>query len=86
MHIDDIAELYVAALRAEPESVYAGVGVNPTAKECALAVARSGLDGKVASLTLEQRFAVLPGHPGRGGAALGERHITARSLKVTKCY
>jgi nucleoside-diphosphate-sugar epimerase len=56
VHIDDIAELYAAALRAKPGSVYVGVGgVNPTAKECALAVARSaGLDGKVASLTLEQ--------------------------------
>ncbi|MBG7697855.1 NAD-dependent epimerase/dehydratase family protein [Streptomyces sp. MC1] len=56
VHIDDIAELYVAALRAKPGSVYVGVGgVNPTAKECALAVARSvGLDGKVASITLKQ--------------------------------
>ncbi|MGV9350636.1 NAD-dependent epimerase/dehydratase family protein [Streptomyces spiralis] len=56
VHVDDIAELYVAALKAEPGSVYVGVGgVNPTAMECSLAVARSaGLDGKVASLTLEQ--------------------------------
>jgi nucleoside-diphosphate-sugar epimerase len=56
VHIDDIAELYVAALRAKPGSVYVGVGgVNPSAKECALAIAQSvGLDGKVASLTLEQ--------------------------------
>ncbi|MGW2034386.1 NAD-dependent epimerase/dehydratase family protein [Streptomyces sp. NPDC001811] len=56
VHVDDIAELYVAALKAAPGSVYVGVGgVNPTARECALAVARSvGLDGKVASLTLEQ--------------------------------
>lgn len=30
-------------------------GVNPTARDCALAVARSvGLDGKVASISLEQ--------------------------------
>ncbi|MDX3772395.1 MULTISPECIES: NAD-dependent epimerase/dehydratase family protein [unclassified Streptomyces] len=56
VHIDDLAELYVAALKAKPGSVYAGVGgVNPTAKECALAVAQSvGLDGKVVSITLEQ--------------------------------
>jgi nucleoside-diphosphate-sugar epimerase len=56
VHIDDIATLYVAALKAKPGSVYVGVGgVNPTAKECSLAVARSaGLDGKVSSLTLEQ--------------------------------
>ncbi|MET8772436.1 NAD-dependent epimerase/dehydratase family protein [Streptomyces sp. NPDC004658] len=56
VHVDDIAELYAAALKAKPGAVYVGVGgVNPTAKECALAVARSvGLDGKVASVTLEQ--------------------------------
>ncbi|MBY8880089.1 NAD-dependent epimerase/dehydratase family protein [Actinacidiphila acidipaludis] len=56
VHVDDIAELYAAALRAKPGSVYAGVGgVNPTAKECSLAVARSvGLDGSVASITLEE--------------------------------
>lgn len=56
VHIADIAELYVAALRAKAGSVYAGVGgVNPTARECSLAVARSvGLDGKVSSITLEQ--------------------------------
>ncbi|SEN78739.1 NAD-dependent epimerase/dehydratase family protein [Actinacidiphila rubida] len=56
VHVDDTAELYVAALKARPGSVYAGVGgVNPTARDCALAVARSaGLDGRIASLTLEQ--------------------------------
>jgi nucleoside-diphosphate-sugar epimerase len=56
VHIDDIAELYVAALKAKPGSVYAGVGgVNPTARECAQAIARSlGLDGRTASITLEQ--------------------------------
>lgn len=56
VHVEDIAELYVAALRAKPGSVYAGVGeVQPTAKECALALARSaGLDGRTASLTLEE--------------------------------
>ncbi|MFQ3556600.1 NAD-dependent epimerase/dehydratase family protein [Streptomyces gramineus] len=56
VHVDDIADLYVAALRARAGSVYVGVGgVNPTAKDCALAVARSvGLDGKIVSITLEQ--------------------------------
>ncbi|MFE7791513.1 NAD-dependent epimerase/dehydratase family protein [Streptomyces sp. NPDC057460] len=56
VHIDDIAELYVAALKAKPGTVYVGVGgANPTAKDCALAIAHSvGLDGKVASITLEQ--------------------------------
>ncbi|MEU9245297.1 NAD-dependent epimerase/dehydratase family protein [Streptomyces sp. NPDC048385] len=56
VHVDDIAELYVATLRAQAGAVYVGVGgTNPTAKDCALAVARSvGLDGKVVSITLDQ--------------------------------
>ncbi|MFI6475914.1 NAD-dependent epimerase/dehydratase family protein [Streptomyces sp. NPDC050516] len=56
VHIDDIAELYVAALKAKPGSVYVGVaGVNPTAKDVALAVSRSaGIDGKVESISLAQ--------------------------------
>ncbi|WP_406323387.1 NAD-dependent epimerase/dehydratase family protein [Streptomyces sp. NBC_01637] len=56
VHVDDIAELYVAALKAKAGTVYVGVGgANPTAKDCALAIAHSvGLDGKVASITLEQ--------------------------------
>ncbi|MFE3854349.1 NAD-dependent epimerase/dehydratase family protein [Streptomyces griseorubiginosus] len=56
VHVDDIAELYVAALRAEPGSVYVGVGgVNPTARDCALALSRAaGIEGKVASISLEQ--------------------------------
>ncbi|WP_151484535.1 NAD-dependent epimerase/dehydratase family protein [Streptomyces albicerus] len=56
IHIDDAAELYVAALKARAGSVYAGVGgVNPTAKEVALAVSRAaGLDGKTVSITLAQ--------------------------------
>lgn len=56
VHIDDIAELYVAALKAAPGAVYVGVGgVNPTAKDCALALSRAaGIDGKVVSISLEQ--------------------------------
>ncbi|MEV6782980.1 NAD-dependent epimerase/dehydratase family protein [Streptomyces sp. NPDC051098] len=56
VHIDDIAELYATALKAKPGSVYAGVGgVNPTAKECLLAVSRAvGLAGKVTSISLDQ--------------------------------
>ncbi|MFE6941970.1 NAD-dependent epimerase/dehydratase family protein [Streptomyces chartreusis] len=56
VHIDDIAELYAAALKAAPGAVYVGVGgVNPTAKDCALALSRSaGIDGKVVSISLEQ--------------------------------
>ncbi|RSN94771.1 NAD-dependent epimerase [Streptomyces sp. WAC 05379] len=56
VHIDDIAELYAAALKAAPGAVYVGVGgVNPTAKDCALALSRAaGIDGKVVSISLEQ--------------------------------
>ena len=56
IHIDDAAELYVAALGAKAGSVYAGVGgVNPTAKEVAVAVSRAaGLGGKTISISLAQ--------------------------------
>ncbi|MEU9921761.1 NAD-dependent epimerase/dehydratase family protein [Streptomyces griseoluteus] len=56
VHVEDVAALYVAALKARPGSVYVGVGgVNPTAREVSLAVAASvGLNGKVGSITLEQ--------------------------------
>jgi len=56
VHVDDAAELYVAALDAPAGSVYLGVGgVNPTSREIALAVAASaGLDGKVVSITRAQ--------------------------------
>ncbi|WP_327596577.1 NAD-dependent epimerase/dehydratase family protein [Streptomyces chartreusis] len=56
VHIDDIAELYAAALKAAPGAVYVGVGgVNPTARDCALTLSRAaGIDGKVVSISLEQ--------------------------------
>ncbi|GHF10335.1 NAD-dependent epimerase/dehydratase family protein [Streptomyces griseoluteus] len=56
VHVEDVAALYVAALKARAGSVYVGVGgVNPTARDVSLAVAASvGLKGKVASITLEQ--------------------------------
>jgi nucleoside-diphosphate-sugar epimerase len=56
VHIDDLAELYVAALRAEAGSVYVGVdGINPSAKDVAVAVSHgAGLRGEVASITVEQ--------------------------------
>ncbi|MGW5664961.1 NAD-dependent epimerase/dehydratase family protein [Streptomyces sp. NPDC003758] len=56
VHVDDIAELYVAALKAKAGSVYVGVGgVNPTAKDVALAISRSaGIDGKTESISLKQ--------------------------------
>jgi nucleoside-diphosphate-sugar epimerase len=59
VHVDDIAELYVAALRAAPGTVYAGVsGVNPTLKDIAAAISQAeGLDGKTHSVTIEQALA-----------------------------
>ncbi|GHJ34565.1 NAD-dependent epimerase/dehydratase family protein [Streptomyces sp. TS71-3] len=56
VHVDDLAELYTAALHARAGSVYAGVGgVNPTAKEVAEAVSHgAGLEGRTRSLTMEQ--------------------------------
>ena len=55
MHVEDVARLYVAALQARPGSVYAGVGgVNPTAKEVAVALSRAaGLGDGVKSMTME---------------------------------
>ncbi|MEU3985578.1 NAD-dependent epimerase/dehydratase family protein [Streptomyces sp. NPDC026672] len=56
IHVEDVAELYVAALRAKAGSVYVGVGgVNPTAEDVAVAVSHSvGLEGKVESISLEE--------------------------------
>jgi nucleoside-diphosphate-sugar epimerase len=63
VHVEDIAELYVAALRAGAGSVYAGVGgVNPTARECAEAISRGvGLGGKTRSISLEEARATMGG-------------------------
>jgi nucleoside-diphosphate-sugar epimerase len=56
VHVDDLAELYVAALAAKAGSVYVGVGaVAPTMREIAEASAHgAGLDGKTVSITIEQ--------------------------------
>jgi nucleoside-diphosphate-sugar epimerase len=56
VHVEDIAELYAAALTARPGAVYNGVaGVDPRARDVALAISTAvGLDGKVTSLSLEQ--------------------------------
>jgi nucleoside-diphosphate-sugar epimerase len=55
VHIDDLVDLYIAALDAKSGSVYAGVGgVNPTAKEVAVAISHgAGLQGRVQSMTLD---------------------------------
>jgi nucleoside-diphosphate-sugar epimerase len=56
VHVEDLAELYVTALRAAPATVYVGVsGVNPTVKEVAVAISQAtGLQGKTHSVTIEQ--------------------------------
>jgi nucleoside-diphosphate-sugar epimerase len=56
VHLDDLAELYVAALAGRPGSVYLGVGgVNPTAGQVAEAAAHgAGLAGKTVSISLAQ--------------------------------
>ncbi|MEV7941295.1 NAD-dependent epimerase/dehydratase family protein [Kitasatospora sp. NPDC088264] len=61
VHVDDLAELYAATLRARPGAVYAGVGgVDPTARECAEAISRgAGLGGKTVSITLEEARAAM---------------------------
>jgi nucleoside-diphosphate-sugar epimerase len=55
VHVDDLAELYIASLSALAGSVYIGTcGADPTAKEVAGACARAiGLDGTTASITLK---------------------------------
>ncbi|HZZ51900.1 MAG TPA: NAD-dependent epimerase/dehydratase family protein [Pseudonocardia sp.] len=56
VHVDDLAELYVAALASAPGSIYVGVGdVTPTMREIAEAAAHgAGLDGKTVSITLDE--------------------------------
>ncbi|GLY47610.1 NAD-dependent epimerase/dehydratase family protein [Lentzea sp. NBRC 102530] len=56
VHVDDLADLYVAALEARPGSVYLGVGgVDPTAREVATALSHgAGLEGRTAALSLEE--------------------------------
>ncbi|GII57598.1 NAD-dependent epimerase [Planotetraspora thailandica] len=58
VHVDDVAELYVLALGAEPGRKYlAAADQAPTVLEIARAVAEAnGIPGKVASITLEQAY------------------------------
>ena len=59
VHIDDMATLYADALSAKAGSVYLGVGEgHPTMRQVAEAAARgAGLEGRTASITLEQAYA-----------------------------
>jgi nucleoside-diphosphate-sugar epimerase len=79
VHIDDIVTLYVAALSAEAGSVYIGVGEShPTMKQVAEAAARgAGLDGKTASITLEQARAQMG--PIADAFALDQRLTSAKA-------
>ena len=57
VHVDDIAELYVAALSAAPGTVYAGVDdrQSPTMRQIAEAVSvAAGRPGTASSITLER--------------------------------
>ncbi|HEY3718445.1 MAG TPA: SDR family NAD(P)-dependent oxidoreductase [Jatrophihabitantaceae bacterium] len=55
-HVDDIARLYVAALRAPAGSTYAGVGdERPTYRELAESLSQAaGCPGRIESITLDQ--------------------------------
>ena len=55
VHVDDLAELYVAALTARAGAVYLGVGgVDPTAREVATAISHgAGLEGRTTSVPLD---------------------------------
>jgi len=61
VHVDDIARLYVAALKAPAGGVYAGVGEErPTYRELAEALSQAaGCPGRIASITLTQAHAEL---------------------------
>lgn len=62
-HVDDIAELYVAALRAPAGGIYAGVDdERPTYRQLAEALSRAaGCPGRVESISADQAQAELGG-------------------------
>ncbi|MFJ5986919.1 NAD-dependent epimerase/dehydratase family protein [Lentzea sp. NPDC092896] len=79
VHVDDLAELYVAALNAKAGSVYNGVGgVDPTTHEIATAISHgAGLDGKTISLSLNDARAQMG--PIADAFALDQRFTPARA-------
>ncbi|MET8406311.1 NAD-dependent epimerase/dehydratase family protein [Streptomyces sp900116325] len=79
VHVDDLAELYVAALHAKPGTVYAGVGgINPTAREVAEAISLGqGLHGRTRSITLEEARAQMG--PIADAFALDQQFTPARA-------
>ncbi|GGM74587.1 NAD-dependent epimerase [Lentzea pudingi] len=81
VHVDDLADLYVAALTARAGSVYVGVGgVDPTAYEIATALSHgAGLEGKTISLTLDEARAKMG--PIADAFALDQRFTPARATQ-----
>lgn len=81
VHVEDIASLYAAALKAAPGSVYAGVGgVDPTAREVASAVSHgAGLGGRVSSFTLDEAREQMG--PIADAFALDQQFTPARATK-----
>ncbi|GAA4563900.1 NAD-dependent epimerase/dehydratase family protein [Planotetraspora kaengkrachanensis] len=79
VHVDDIAELYVRALGAEPGARYNGVGAEaPSVLEVAQAVSEAiGCPGKVASITLAQARDEMG--PIADAFALDQRFTSARA-------
>lgn len=79
VHVEDVATLYVASLSAKPGSVYIGVGEShPTMKQVVEAAARgAGLEGRTASITLEQARAQMG--PIADAFALDQRLTSAKA-------
>ncbi|MBR7825980.1 NAD-dependent epimerase/dehydratase family protein [Actinospica sp. MGRD01-02] len=81
VHVDDVATLYAAAISGKAGSVYIGVGEgHPTMKQVAEAAARgAGLEGKTASITIEQARAQMG--PVADAFALDQRLSAAKARR-----
>ncbi|WP_394618538.1 NAD-dependent epimerase/dehydratase family protein [Lentzea sp. JNUCC 0626] len=79
VHVDDLADLYVAALEAKPGSVYLGVGgVDPAAREVATAISHgAGLEGRTTALSLDEARAQMG--PIADAFALDQQFTPARA-------
>ncbi|MCS7477282.1 NAD-dependent epimerase/dehydratase family protein [Umezawaea endophytica] len=78
VHVDDVAELYVLALRAKPGSVYAGVSATVTQRAAALALSRAaGCPGELRRVTPEEAVAEMG--PIAEAFALDQRFTGARA-------
>ncbi|HWO61183.1 MAG TPA: NAD-dependent epimerase/dehydratase family protein [Umezawaea sp.] len=80
VHVEDVAELYVLALRAEPGSVYAGVSATVTQRDAALALSRAaGCPGELRRVTPEEAVAEMG--PIAEAFALDQRLTGARARR-----